>query len=272
MAKLTREGWLRQQEGCMACGSMIGGEVHEIARGPARQKALEEPAAWLAVCRECHEQLGDYSVWPVVRQLALKRLRDPNRYNRRKINELRHRAAEAISEAEVLRAQHDLCNPFANYRILAFDNGRKTGWAELDDGMGASGVCNLEKLPPGAARYARYRQLLLDLVPSCCLIIAVEKPGQYKSWEAAVPQYACYAILQEFAFSRDIPLIGYGIGRIKATVTGDGSADKKRVAKAVSERFDLDPAVKAGDEADALAVLATALQDPEVWALVPKGT
>lgn len=76
-------------------------EVHEIARGPARKKAVKSPAAWLLLCRQHHEQMGSLVVWPIVRQLALKRLRDPERYDRVAVNLLRGRAPEAITEAEV---------------------------------------------------------------------------------------------------------------------------------------------------------------------------
>ena len=52
-------------------------EVHEIARGPARKKAVESRCAWLLLCRRCHDAMGDLKKWPISRQLALKRIHDP---------------------------------------------------------------------------------------------------------------------------------------------------------------------------------------------------
>ncbi len=39
---------------------------------PKPQKALREPRVWLALCRQCHEEMGDYSLWPLARQLACR--------------------------------------------------------------------------------------------------------------------------------------------------------------------------------------------------------
>lgn len=114
---LTRSEWSQDFDFCFACGRSNrigygddpGGalwwlETHEIAGGPSRQKSLREPATWLRVCSDCHRGprgLHHKGVWPVVRQLALKRLYDPQYYNRRRVNELRGRAPEAITEREV---------------------------------------------------------------------------------------------------------------------------------------------------------------------------
>lgn len=95
---------------CMVCGDAWRSadfwprvlETHEIARGPARSKAVACRAAWLVLCRQHHEQVGDLSVWPVVRQLALKLLRDPDGYDRVAVNRLRGRQDDAITDEEVL--------------------------------------------------------------------------------------------------------------------------------------------------------------------------
>ena len=99
---MTRDEWRKQWDRCMACGSTWRLEVHEIARGPARRRALREPAAWLLLCHGCHhDEFDDYSVQPISRQLALKRKIDPDNYDREKVNALRGRAPGAISEADV---------------------------------------------------------------------------------------------------------------------------------------------------------------------------
>jgi len=46
-------------------------DVHEIARGVHRQKALDKLYALLVVCRWCHEPLGDARQWSEPKQLAL---------------------------------------------------------------------------------------------------------------------------------------------------------------------------------------------------------
>jgi len=54
-------------------------DVHEIARGVHRQKALDKLFALLVVCRSCHGLLGSAKEWPEARQLAVlaeKRLHD----------------------------------------------------------------------------------------------------------------------------------------------------------------------------------------------------
>ncbi len=79
----------------------VGTDIHEIARGPARQQAISERACLLHLCREHHDELGDYSQWPIARQLALKKWADRPGYDRQRVNEIRGRDPEAISELEV---------------------------------------------------------------------------------------------------------------------------------------------------------------------------
>src|SRR5262245_26294996 len=64
-AKLMREvgperkAFVESAWSCMVCYMEKPTDCHEIARGPAREKALSEPSLWLAVCRRCHELLDD---------------------------------------------------------------------------------------------------------------------------------------------------------------------------------------------------------------------
>lgn len=76
-------------------------ETHEIPRGIFRAAALKEPAAWLRVCQFHDEEMGDYSIWPIARQLAVKKLGDLPNYSRELVNQLRGRQSDAITEAEV---------------------------------------------------------------------------------------------------------------------------------------------------------------------------
>jgi len=76
-------------------------DIHEIARGSHRQAALGERCCLLHLCRACHDEMDDYSVWPIARQLAMKLLGDPEGYDRVRVNLIRGRAAEAITQDEV---------------------------------------------------------------------------------------------------------------------------------------------------------------------------
>lgn len=59
---------------CMVCGeSPQRLDVHEIANGPARSKAVRLPRLQMVLCRTCHEAMSSKELWPVARQLA-KRL------------------------------------------------------------------------------------------------------------------------------------------------------------------------------------------------------
>ena len=114
-AKLQREvsgpraAYVKEQGRCAVCGATENLAVHEIAKGSHREAALSEEEAWLVACWTCNSgPLNDYSLWPIERQLALKALCDAERYDRRKVNELRGRAPEAINEAEVISAAYEL--------------------------------------------------------------------------------------------------------------------------------------------------------------------
>ena len=81
-------------------------DVHEIARGVHRKKALGVPAAMLALCRlhhdECHRRPS------VVRDLAVKWRAKDGTYDRVAVNRLRGRQPEAITQAEVEAAAKQL--------------------------------------------------------------------------------------------------------------------------------------------------------------------
>lgn len=96
-----RKQYLMDARMCQCCMRAPAVEVHEITRGAARQAALVERCSWLALCRGCHELMGDYSVWPVERQCALKMLVDPKHFDLLKICELRGRAPTAITMEDI---------------------------------------------------------------------------------------------------------------------------------------------------------------------------
>ena len=109
---ITRDEWSEEQWGCMACDHRWHNSIHrwhnnilhthEIVTRACNANSPNEPCTWLRVCRECHGQMvGGTSAWPIARQLALKKLRDPEHYDRQRVNVLRGRAPDAITEEEV---------------------------------------------------------------------------------------------------------------------------------------------------------------------------
>lgn len=72
-----REAFKIRFHTCWRCLQNPSSDCHEITRGPYREKALRVPALWMALCRGCHDKMGDTRVWPIERQLALKLIRDP---------------------------------------------------------------------------------------------------------------------------------------------------------------------------------------------------
>ena len=96
----ARHQFAREFPRCWLCDGTAH-DVHEIARGVHRKRAVQERCAWLRACRLCHDKLGDYAIWPLERQYALKMIYDPDNYDRIRVNEIRGRDANAISETDV---------------------------------------------------------------------------------------------------------------------------------------------------------------------------
>ena len=88
---------------CQVCNKRPPVDLHEIARGVHRRRGVKERCTWLCVCRRCHDELGDYSIWPITRQLAVKMLSDPAFFDLKKFNELRDRSPEAITLGDVTK-------------------------------------------------------------------------------------------------------------------------------------------------------------------------
>ena len=95
---------------CWVCGRSDGYiETHEITRGVHRNVGVEERCTWIRLCREDHERFGDYTQWPIARQLAVKLICDPDYYDRQRVNLIRNaRTPDAITEQEVAKYVHHL--------------------------------------------------------------------------------------------------------------------------------------------------------------------
>ena len=87
---------------CELCRQRFGLEVHEICRGPHREKALDQRCALLVVCRRCHsERLSSRAEWPESRQLAALKRSRPGDYDLEAYNALVGRGPDRITEEEV---------------------------------------------------------------------------------------------------------------------------------------------------------------------------
>lgn len=109
LAAPLREAFAWEYDQCFACWDAWRSnpaipyrlETHEMARGCHRKEAYRDRATWLRLCRRCHDQMDDYTQWPVAKQLALKKICDPDYYERVKVNKLRGRSDNAITKGEV---------------------------------------------------------------------------------------------------------------------------------------------------------------------------
>ena len=76
---------------------------HEIANGPDRQKALDQPYAILVLCWWCNaHEVTDKRQWPQARQLAVLKARAPDSYDLAAFNTLVGRGPRRITEEDVL--------------------------------------------------------------------------------------------------------------------------------------------------------------------------
>lgn len=102
-ARPFREKYLAAHYLCEVCCNRPAIEVHEITRGPARDKSLDVWDAVLAVCRTCHRSLESHREWPPSRQLALKAIRSERVPDLQKICELRGEADTAFVWADLAK-------------------------------------------------------------------------------------------------------------------------------------------------------------------------
>lgn len=89
---------------CQVCGQRKATECHEIVRRSTAAKSILYRSTYIATCGDCHQhELGDYSRYPIARQLAVKLVNDPEHFSIEEVNRLRGRANSAITLADVAR-------------------------------------------------------------------------------------------------------------------------------------------------------------------------
>ena len=91
--KPVRDAFREENPWCQWPGCNARAEVlHEIARGAARGKALDQPAALLHICHQHHTHAHNKP--SVVRDLKVKQIANDGTYDLAKVNELRGRVIE----------------------------------------------------------------------------------------------------------------------------------------------------------------------------------
>lgn len=134
-------------------------DVHEICRGPNRQKALDQRYALLLVCRLCHEELGSAAEWPEAKQLALLANRRLYDWDLRAYLELTNpRAPKRILIEEVMAYMDDKVLKVDEVADLMRVN-RRTAQSWIDSGQ----LPAVDVRPDGATR-AMWRIELADLL------------------------------------------------------------------------------------------------------------
>ena len=92
----VRSGWIRWRL-----------DVHHIARGSHREKALDKPFAVLVVCWVCHERIHFGTGWPQARQLAILKRKRPKDYDLDAFNRLIGSGPNRITQEEVDQWQNE---------------------------------------------------------------------------------------------------------------------------------------------------------------------
>lgn len=151
--------------------------------------------------------------------------------------------------------------------VLAIDIGTTTGWCINANGATLSGSLDLrgDRHEGAGMRYLRFKGWLNEQHRACPLhIVFYEDVQAHKGHYAGQVYGGLRAILMAFCEEHDIPYKGVGVGTIKKFVTGKGNAGKTAMIAAVRE-FGFSPVDD--NEADAIALMLHALEQPEVQAL-----
>lgn len=140
---------------------------------------------------------------------------------------------------------------------LALDLGSKMGVAWTDDECPDCYRYDClrligRKFKDRGVRYLAFWRFLNRLLPSP-EVIYYEQVRRHKSTDSAHVHGGFRAVLEMYCISRQIPLIGLGVGEIKIHATGRGNADKPAMIAAARSRLDYDG--NDPDEADALWIL-----------------
>ncbi len=102
--KPTRDSFRAEFRMCMLCNKRKATDVHEIVTRAKSATSVEQRCSWLCLCRTCHDdEVGDYSRYPISRQLALKLVADPMAFDLAAINKLRGNDPNEFTMGDVTR-------------------------------------------------------------------------------------------------------------------------------------------------------------------------
>lgn len=157
--------------------------------------------------------------------------------------------------------------------VIGLDLATRSGWAVLglDGSYVASGswACSPRARRAKADRWVRFASALTELLAGLedrVAVVAIERPiGRHNGGAVPAVAWGLVALAELAAERRGIPSVRYPPPRVKRAATGSGSASKTAVAEAMASRYGVE--LKAGDEADALAVATTALARLDLEAL-----
>jgi NAD-dependent dihydropyrimidine dehydrogenase PreA subunit len=104
-----RQGLKEEIGRCEICMQVKPLDCHEITRGSyARQRALDQRACILVLCRDCHNAIDQWPLtWTIARQVALLKLRRAADFSLSDVNALLTRkldAADIERESAILQA------------------------------------------------------------------------------------------------------------------------------------------------------------------------
>lgn len=148
--------------------------------------------------------------------------------------------------------------------ILALDISTNTGWAAWKGGTMTSGVQEFRNGrgdSPGM-RFLRIRKWVEEMVrlvrPD---LIAYERPNNLRSTPANECIFGLTAAMHEEASTQKVETLTVGTAELKKHATGKGNAKKPAMVAAANKRWKKSLTDEQHDEADALLVLAWALQE-----------
>ena len=99
----TTVAWAKQWDRCWRCGRRgtwpESLSIHHFVQGSFRK--ANDLATTAMLCRECHHAEHNGDALGLLGMLAMKRRFDPEHYVRERVNHLRGRADNAITEDEV---------------------------------------------------------------------------------------------------------------------------------------------------------------------------
>lgn len=72
MVNPGRKGLVLLAGKCMLCHENDAVDCHEMCRGAYREECLSHPRLQMALCRLCHDMIGDTKEWPIERQIAAR--------------------------------------------------------------------------------------------------------------------------------------------------------------------------------------------------------